>query len=284
MIVCRTVEELRDAILERRVAGDSVGFVPTMGVLHTGQLSLVRRAREIDGCVVASCFMDAGASARLQEGGPSTRDERRELALLEQAGCDIVFVPGPRALQPDRDTTRVLVEGLTRHLEGASRPGHLDALTTVMLKLLHLVGPAHLFLGEKHAQQVVIVRRMVHDLFLNVELVVCPTVRDDDGLALSSANAQLSIEERHAAACLFQALSAAEAAYAAGERSGEVLRARMNDVIGAESMARPDYISVADATTLAELQRVNGPALAMVAAWIGRTRLTDAMPLGGELA
>lgn len=280
MIVARAVDELREAILERRVAGDSVGFVPTMGMLHDGQLSLVRRAREETGCVVVSSFVDPGAFKTLDEASAAHRDPQRDLALLEREQADIVFLPDVGALYPPDDTTRVTVEGLTRQLEGASRPGHLDGLTTVMLKLVHLVGPARFYIGQRHAQQVVVLRRMLRDLFLNLDLVVCPTVRDDDGLALSSANAALSIEGRHAAACLYQALSAARAAYDAGERSAEMLRWRMTNVIAGEPMARPDYISVADAETLAELQRINGPALALLAVWIGRTRLTDNIPLG----
>jgi len=145
------------------------------------------------------------------------------------------------------------------------------------------VGPARIYLGQKHAQQVVILRRMMQDLFMHADLVICPTVRDDDGLALSSANAQLSIEQRHAATCLYAALRAAIDAYGSGERSAEVLRARMTAVIADEPMARPDYISVADAATLAELQRVTGPALAMLAVWIGRARLADNAPLGWEV-
>ena len=284
MQVLRTVPELRAAILERRLAGDSVGFVPTMGMLHEGQLSLVRRANEENGCVVVSSFQNPGEFPTLDESSPMRRDEQRDLALLERDGASLVFIPDASSLYPPDDVTRVTVEGLTRQLEGASRPGHLDGLTTVMLKLLHLVGPASVYLGQRHAQQVVILRRMMTDLFLNIQLVICPTVREADGLALSSANALLSIEERHAATCLFAALNAARAAYDAGERSAEVLRARMTDVIGAESMARPDYISVADAGSLAELQRVSGPALALVAVWIGRTRLTDNMPLAWDVA
>jgi pantoate--beta-alanine ligase len=199
--------------------------------------------------------------------------------------ADIAFLPEvDDALSTPDDATRVTVEGLTRQLEGASRPGHLDGLTTVMLKLLHLVGPARLYLGQRHAQQVVIVRRMLRDLFLNVDLVVCPTVRADDGLAISSANALLGIEERHAATCLYQALTAAKDAYDAGERSAEVLRWRMTDVLSGESRARIDYVSVADAQTLAELQRVTGPALALLAVWVGRVRLTDNMPLAWDVA
>ena len=284
MIVVHHADELRDAIRERRIAGDSVGFVPTMGMLHDGQLSLVRRARSENGCVVVSSFVNPHAFSDLDEGGGGTRDHVRDLALLEHASADIAFLPDVGTLYPPDDTTRVTVEGLTRQLEGASRPGHLDGLTTVMLKLVHLVGPARLYLGQRHAQQVVIVRRMMRDLFMNLDLVICPTVRDDDGLALSSANALLGIEERHAATCLFNAVNAAKAAYDAGERSAEVLRWRMTDVLAAEPRARIDYVSVADASSLAELQRVTGPALALVAVWIGRARLTDNMPLAWDVA
>lgn len=283
MIVVDTVDDLRVAILGRRIAGDSVGFVPTMGMLHDGQLSLVKRARDESGCVVVSCFADPGTFETLDEPTIAHRDPNRDIALLEDAAVDIVFRPQVQTLYPSDDTTRVSVEGLTRQLEGASRPGHLDGLTTVMLKLINLVGPARLYLGQRHAQQLVIVRRMLRDLFLHVELVVCPTIRDDDGLAMSSANALLGIEERHAATCLFNALNAARAAYDAGERSAEVLRWRMTDVLAAEPKARVDYVSVADAESLAELQRVSGPALALVAAWIGRARLTDNMPLAWDV-
>ncbi len=284
METVRTVADLRSAILERRVAGDAVGFIPTMGALHDGQLSLVHRAGAENGCVVVSCFVNPGEFSALDEGGQAPRDERHDLALLEQAKAHIAFLPDRVTLFPGSDSTRVVVEGLTRQLEGASRPGHLDGLTTVMLKLLHVVGPARLYLGQRHAQQIVILRRMIADLFMNIDLVVCPTVREADGLAVSSANALLSIEERHAATCLYAAISAAKDAYDAGERSAEVLRARMTDTIAAESMARPDYVSLADASTLVELRRVTGPALALVAAWIGRTRLTDNMPLAWDVA
>ena len=284
MIVVDTVDDLRVAILGRRIAGDSVGFVPTMGMLHDGQLSLVKRAREETGCVVVSCFADSGTFETLDEPRIASRDPARDIVLLEHAAVDIVFRPQVLTLYPSDDTIRVSVEGLTNRLEGASRPGHLDGLTTVMLKLVNLVGPARLYLGQRHAQQVVIVRRMLRDLFLHVELVVCPTIRDDDGLAVSSANALLGIEERHAATCLYNALNAATAAYEAGERSAEVLRWRMADVLAAEPRARVDYVSVADAESLAELQRVSGPAVALVAAWIGRARLTDNMPLAWDVA
>jgi pantoate--beta-alanine ligase len=282
--VVESAPDLRVAILERRLNGDSVGFVPTMGMLHAGQLSLVKRARNDNGCVVVSCFANPHEFVTLDEGDHGQRDVGRDLALLQQENVDIVFRPEVDVLYPHDDLTRVSVEGLTRQLEGASRPGHLDGLTTVMLKLINLVGPARVYLGQKHAQQVVILRRMLRDLFMNVEMVICPTVREADGLAMSSANARLSIEERVAATCLFNALTAARDAYDAGERSAEVLRARMGEIIAAEPMARPDYVSVADAHSLAELQRISGPALALVAGWVGRTRLTDNLPLAWDVA
>jgi pantoate--beta-alanine ligase len=282
--VLESAPDLRVAILERRVIGDSIGFVPTMGMLHAGQLSLIKRARDENGCVVVSCFANPHEFSALDEGDHGRQDIERDLALLERDMADLVFRPDVGELYPVDDLTRVSVEGLTRQLEGASRPGHLDGLTTVMLKLINLVGPARVYLGQKHAQQVVILRRMLRDLFMNVELVVCPTVRESDGLAMSSANARLSIEERVAATCLFNALTAARTAYDGGERSAEVLRARMQEVMAAEPMARIDYLSVADAQSLAELQRVSGPALALVAGWIGRTRLADNMPLAWDVA
>ncbi len=284
MRVLESAPDLRVAILERRVIGDSIGFVPTMGMLHAGQLSLIKRARDENGCVVVSCFANPHEFSALDEGDHGRQDIERDLALLERDMADLVFRPDVGELYPVDDLTRVSVEGLTRQLEGASRPGHLDGLTTVMLKLINLVGPARVYLGQKHAQQVVILRRMLRDLFMNVELVVCPTVRESDGLAMSSANARLSIEERVAATCLFNALTAARTAYDGGERSAEVLRARMQEVMAAEPMARIDYLSVADAHSLAELQRVSGPALALVAGWIGRTRLADNMPLAWDVA
>ena len=269
MEVVRGVDELRDTILSLRRAGHAIGFVPTTGLVHSGQLSLVRSSRERDGGVVVSNLADPAGAA----------DEDRLLALLEIEGVDVVFLPAQGVVDPPH-VTRVTVDGLTGRLEGASRPGYLDEVATITMKLLHLVGPARLYLGQKDAQRVVVIRRMLHDLFVNVELVVCPVVRDPDGLALSAANMGLSIEERHAATCLYAAIAAAEAAHEAGERSEEVIRARMTECLAAESMARVDYVSVADGETLAELARLDRPALAMAAAWIGRTRLTDNAPLG----
>lgn len=283
MQVVRAVSELRAAILERRVAGDSVGLVPTMGFLHEGHLSLVRRAREQNGCVVATIFVNPTQFGPGEDYARYPRDEKRDLALLERDGTDIVFAPPTEEMYAPDDSTRVIVSGLTERLEGASRPRHFDGVTTVVAKLLLLVGPARVYFGQKDAQQIVVVHRMIRDLFFNVEVVVCPTVREPDGLALSSRNAYLSIEERHAATCLHAALSAAEEAYRRGSRSAEALRSHMTDVIARERLARIDYVSVADAETLVELRHISRPALALVAARIGKTRLIDNVPLGWEV-
>jgi pantoate--beta-alanine ligase len=216
--IARTVHELREAILEHRVAGRSVGFVPTMGFLHEGQLSLIRRARAENGCIVVSSFVNPTVFSSPEDAARYPRDEARDLALLEPEQVDILFIPESSTLAQPDDLTRVTVEGLTRRLEGASRPGYLDSLTTATLKLVHLVGPARLYLGQKDAQRAVVTRRMLRDLFVNVELVVCPTMRDPDGVAIAAQNRFLSIEERHAATCLNAALREAQAAYGRGER------------------------------------------------------------------
>ena len=283
MRVVRGVDELRAAILERRLAGESVGLVPTMGFLHEGHLSLVRRARVDNGCVVTSIFVNPTQFGPGEDYERYPRDEKRDLVLLDQERVDVAFCPSVSAIYPPGDATRVIVSGLTDQLEGASRPRHFDGVTTVVAKLLLLAGPARAYFGQKDAQQAIVLQRMVTDLYFNVELAICPTVRDEDGLALSSRNAYLSIEERHAATCLYAALSAAKAAYDKGVRSAEVLRARMTEVIAAERLARIDYVSVADPASLAELQWIAGRALALVAVRIGRTRLIDNQPLGWEV-
>jgi pantoate--beta-alanine ligase len=284
LIIVRTVPELREAILERRRARESIGFVPTMGFLHEGQLSLIRRARSDNGCVVVSLFVNPRVFPTPEEAARFPRDERRDLALLEPERVDIVFSPEAETIFPVDDSTSVTITGLRQRLEGASRPGHLDGVVTALLKLINLVGPARVYLGQKDAHQLVAARQLIRDLFINVKLVALPTVREEDGLALSWHNAALSIEERHAATCLFDALTAARKAYERGERSAEVLRARMHEVIDREPMARIDYLAVADAETLAEVQRVTRPALAMLAVRIGRTRLTDCLPLAWDVA
>ena len=284
MRVVHSTDDLRDEIRERRIAGHSVGFVPTMGTLHAGQISLIERARAQNGCVVVSSFVNPHAFSTLDEGGDGTRDSDRDLALLENAEVDITFLPDVATLYPPDDSTRVTVERLTSQLEGASRPGHMDGLTTVMLKLIHLVGPARLYMGQRHAQQVVLVRQMLRDLFINLELVVCPTVREDDGLAVSSANALL---EHRGAPRRQLPLQCPE------RGTGGVRRRRAlgggpslaHDRCDARPSRRPASTTSASPmpTRWPSCSESPGPALALVAVWIGRARLTDNMPLAWDV-
>lgn len=272
MRVVTTVAELREA----RAAYGPLGFVPTMGFLHEGHLSLVRAAKAGQGACVVSIFVNPTQFGPTEDLARYPRDLDRDLALLAPAGCDLVFTPAPEEVYPDGFATRVEVDGITSVLEGAVRPGHFGGVATVVAKLINMVQPTVAWFGQKDAQQVAVIRRMAADLNLPCEIAVGATVREPDGLALSSRNVYLGPEERAAAPVLFRALSAAEALYAAGERDGEALRRAMLDPIDAEPLARPDYVSLADPETLQELEQV-GPAgaLASLAVRIGSTRLID---------
>lgn len=272
MRVIRTVGELR--ALRRALPGD-VGFVPTMGYLHEGHLSLVRAARAENAHAIVSVFVNPTQFGPGEDYERYPRDEERDLALLQAEQVDAAFVPPVEEIYPAGDATFVEVAHLTERLEGAHRPGHFRGVTTVVAKLLNIVQPRRAYFGQKDAQQLLVVRRMVRDLHLDVEIVGLPTVREPDGLALSSRNAYLTPKEREAALVLFRALRRAEELFAAGERGGEALRAAMREVIAREPLARVDYVSVADAESLEELERIEGPALASLAVRIGGTRLID---------
>jgi pantoate--beta-alanine ligase len=252
-----------------------VGLVPTMGALHAGHIALVRRARAENGRVAVSIFVNPTQFAANEDLERYPRDLPRDLALLEEAGADAVFTPRPTEIYPPGFNTWVQVEGVTEMLEGARRPGHFRGVATVVCKLFGILEPARVYFGQKDAQQCVVVRRMVRDLNLPPEVVICPTERADDGLALSSRNVYLSAEQRAAAPVLFRALREAERRFAAGERDAGALRAAMQALVAAEPLARVDYVSVADADTLAELEAISGPALASLAVYFGVTRLID---------
>ncbi|HZP55949.1 MAG TPA: pantoate--beta-alanine ligase [Dehalococcoidia bacterium] len=272
MQVLRTVAEVR---AWRRGLAGSVGLVPTMGYLHEGHLSLVRAARAADAHVLVSIFVNPTQFAPNEDLARYPRDEARDLALLEREGVDAIFAPGVEEMYPEGFSTYVTVEGLTARLEGASRPTHFRGVTTVVAKLLNIVQPERAYFGQKDAQQLAVVRRMTRDLDLPVEIVGMPIVREADGLAMSSRNVYLSPEERQAALVLSRALRLASELCAAGERDAGVLRARMRALIDGEPLARADYVSIADPETLAELDRVDRPALASLAARFGTTRLID---------
>jgi len=275
--VLRTVDDCR-----RWRAGCSgdVGFVPTMGYLHDGHLSLVRASRDRDDVTAASIFVNPAQFGPGEDFARYPRDEGRDLALLASAGVAAAFVPAVTEMYPEGFATYVHVERLTARLEGASRPTHFRGVTTVVLKLLNIIQPHRAYFGQKDAQQLAVVRRMVRDLNLPVEVVACPIVREPDGLAMSSRNVYLSPDERRAAPVLSRALRLAEQRYAGGERDAAAIRRAVEREVATEPLARIDYVSVADPDTLEELDRIDGRALVSLAARFGTTRLIDNTLLG----
>jgi pantoate--beta-alanine ligase len=277
MQVTRTIAEMRGA---RQAMAGEVGLVPTMGYLHEGHLSLVRAARAANQHVVVSIFVNPTQFGPNEDFERYPRDEDRDLELLRGEGVDVVFAPSVEEMYPSGDSTVVDVEGVTDVLEGAHRPGHFRGVATVVSKLFHIIEPTRACFGQKDAQQLLVIKKMVRDQRMAVEIVGCPTVREPDGLAMSSRNAYLSPEERAAALVLSKALNRARALFESGESNGELLRAAMRSIIDAEPLAAADYVSVADTETLAELERVDGRALASLAVRIGKTRLIDNVVLG----
>ena len=272
MDVVTTIGEVRRI---RKARPGTWGLVPTMGCLHEGHLSLVRRARAENDHVAVSIFVNPTQFGPHEDLDRYPRDLNRDLSLLEPLGVDLVLAPPVEEMYPPGFQTKVVVEDVARPLEGAARPGHFVGVATIVCKLFNIFQPDRAYFGQKDAQQVVVIRRMARDLDFDLEIVVCPTVRESDGLAMSSRNMYLSPEERRAATVLFRALSAAQAAWQAGERDGERLRQRMRAVLTSEPLARPDYVSIADPDTLVELDQVGERALASLAVRIGATRLID---------
>ena len=272
-----TLSELRAA---RPGLPEPVGFVPTMGYLHDGHLSLVRRAKEECASVVASIFVNPTQFGPGEDLSKYPRDLARDLSLLESAGVNLVWTPTPEVMYPPTFQTWVTVEELTKGLEGAMRPGHFRGVTTVVAKLFNDVLPQKAYFGQKDAQQAAVIRQMTKDLDFPIEIVVCPTVREADGLAMSSRNAYLNPDERMAATVLFRALSAAKSAYDEGERCAEILRRIMIETINAEPLAKLQYVSCADYDTLEELEFVRGKALLSMAVYVGKTRLIDNFVIG----
>ena len=279
MQVAATVLEMRAL---RRAMDGAVGLVPTMGFLHEGHLSLVRAARERDERVVVSIFVNPTQFGPNEDFERYPRDQDRDLALLRKERVDVVFLPSVAEIYPDGASTFVEVEDVTEMLEGSHRLGHFRGVATVVAKLLNIVRPDHAYFARKDAQQLVVVRRMVRDLRLDLEIVPVPTVREPDGLAMSSRNVLLSPAERKSALVLSRALRRVEELFADGERDGDRLREAMRRVIAQEPLARVDYVSVADAETLREVALAEGPVLASLAVGIGAVRLIDNVTLPPE--
>ena len=275
MKLARTVAEARAALAEARTRGESIGFVPTMGYLHEGHLALIRRARAENGFVAVSIFVNPTQFGPNEDFGRYPRDLPRDLELCRGAGVDLVFAPEAAEMYPPGFQTYVEVEELSRGLCGASRPGHFRGVATVVTKLFNIIGPDRAYFGEKDAQQLRVIKRMVLDLNLPVTIVAVPTVREPDGLAMSSRNTYLAPEERRAALVLYRALSSAEEIFGRGERRAGAILARMREIIEAEPLARIDYVAVVDDETLAPVEEIDRPVLVALAVFIGRTRLID---------
>ncbi|MBI2907258.1 MAG: pantoate--beta-alanine ligase [Chloroflexi bacterium] len=281
MIVCETVSSMKKA--RRQMAG-RVGCVPTMGYLHEGHLTLLSRARQENDHVVATIFVNPTQFGPHEDLASYPRNPQRDLAMLEGEGIDAVFMPSPEEMYPAGYATYINVEGLTDRLEGASRPGHFRGVATVVAKLFNTVEPHRAYFGQKDAQQLLVIKRMAADLDMNVQVLAVPTVREPDGLAMSSRNTHLSPQERQAATVLYRALTLARELWRSGERDAERLRRQIIELIQKEPLASIDYVSVADPDSLEELAHINSTALVSMAVRIGRTRLIDNTLLGGQSA
>lgn len=271
-----------DTIADFRAARrgfSSLGLVPTMGFLHDGHLSLIARARAQCDAVAVSIFVNPMQFGTGEDLSRYPRDMPRDLALLDAAGVDLVFTPTPEMIYPPGFASRIDIGPIGDCLEGAARPGHFAGVATVVSKLFNIMQPDRAYFGQKDGQQCAVIRQLVRDLDVPVEIVVGETVRAADGLALSSRNVYLNAEEREAAPVLHRALVEAETLFRSGEHSGDVLRAAMRAVIATEPLALLDYVSIADYQSLHECDRIEGPVMASIALHLGKTRLIDNLVL-----
>lgn len=275
MIVIPTSAAMQARALEVRAAGRSIGLVPTMGALHEGHLSLVRAARGDNDFLVVSLFVNPTQFGPNEDLAQYPRDPEGDRRKLEAEGVDLLYAPPVEDVYPPGFQTYVQVEELAMRLDGATRPTHFRGVATVVAKLFNTVQPHRAYFGQKDAAQVAVIHRLIKDLNFPLQLIVCPIVREPDGLALSSRNAYLSPNERRAAAVLYRGLQAAQARFQVGERSGTSLRQVLLDALAAEPLASVDYAAVVDPDTLLPVAAVDRPTLVAVAAWFGRTRLID---------
>jgi pantoate--beta-alanine ligase len=282
MIIARTQDDLRRAVDAWRAAGERIGFVPTMGALHAGHLSLVRLARGRASKVVASVFVNPAQFGPNEDFNRYPRQPEKDAGLLEEAGCDLLFLPDVDTIYPPGHATFVEPAGAAEGLEGACRPGHFRGVATVVCALFNLVRADVAVFGEKDAQQLAVIRQMVRDLHLPIEILPGPTFREADGLAMSSRNAYLSPEERRAATVLHRSLRAAEAAVGQGERRGDAVRGRLREVLNTEPLAQVEYAEVVDAESFQPVETLRGRLVLPLAVRIGGTRLIDNIRLAVE--
>ena len=273
------VEDIHELRRRRAELPGPFGLVPTMGALHAGHCSLITQARSECDSVGVSIFVNPAQFGPNEDLGQYPRNLEQDLAILEPMGVDLVWVPKPEVVYPAGFQTHISLDELSCRLEGHHRPGHFRGVATVVTKLFNVFTPDRAYFGQKDAQQIVVIRQMVADLNFALEIVVCPTVRDPDGLAVSSRNAYLCPQERSAACILYRALLAASAEYEAGERNAVYLRSLVVTALSKEPLAKTEYVSLADPATLVELARVEGRALLSLAVRIGSTRLIDNLVL-----
>jgi len=271
----KTVESVAELKIIRRQMKGTLGFVPTMGFLHEGHLELVRRAKRDNPNALVSIFVNPTQFGPKEDFASYPRDIPRDLAMLETVGTDVVFMPSAAEMYPPRFNTWVDVQKVTERLEGAVRPGHFRGVTTVCNKLFNMVEPTRAYFGQKDAQQCVVIKKMVADLNMNLEIVIVPTVREPDGLAMSSRNIYLKAEERKTAIVLSRSLDLAREMWSGGERDADRIKQAMTAFIKREPLAKIDYVSVADAETLDELKEIKPPALVSLVVKIGKPRLLD---------
>jgi pantoate--beta-alanine ligase len=272
--VVEGIAECRAAIAERRRAGGAVGFVPTMGALHAGHARLMEEARRGSGLLVASIFVNRIQFNQAEDFERYPRDLERDRAVCAAAGVDILFAPKQEDMYPEPPRTFVEVEAVSEHLCGRFRPGHFRGVATVVAKLFHIVQPDRAWFGEKDAQQLAVIRKMVRDLDFPVEVIGVPTVREGDGLAMSSRNRHLSPQERRVAPALYRALCAG-AAMAAGKQRAVAVRDRIVDELERHPEIRVEYVEVVDAEEMQPVETVDGPVRIAAAVWLGKTRLID---------
>jgi len=275
MKIIKTVMEMRAALKSFRDEGSIIGFVPTMGYLHQGHLSLIRRARQSSDMVVISIFVNPTQFGPQEDLDRYPRNLKRDAELAEEEGVDYIFHPDVSELYPEGYKTYVFVEELSDKLCGASRPGHFRGVTTIVLKLFNIIQPQLAYFGQKDALQAIIVRRMVEDLNLDIKIEVEPIVREADGLAMSSRNTYLSSEERKAALVLYRSLKLAEKSIKQGERDSSAIAHEIKKIINQEPSAKIDYISITDNKNLQELDIIKKETLIALAVHIGKTRLID---------
>lgn len=275
MLICRTVEEIRKFVREARSKGQKVGLVPTMGYLHEGHLTLMREAKKSCDVVVISIFVNPLQFGPKEDFAQYPRDFERDARMAEDVGVDAIFVPEAEEMYPRGFSTHVDVEGLVDCLCGASRPGHFRGVATVVTKLFNIVLPDKAFFGQKDAQQVLVIKRMAEDLNMPLEIVAVPTVREADGLAMSSRNIYLSAEQRKAALVLSQSLEAAREAVAGGQRDADKILRLVREMISGQPLASIDYVELRALPNLEPVQFINGPVLLALAVKFDKTRLID---------